>query len=79
LSFFLTILLKNIGRKTLELTNKQASTPARSWNNIEERRHLPEVDCYAELNTWVQRAILEAEENKDFNKKNQFLILLKYL
>ena len=37
------------------------------------------MDYYAELNTWVQRAILEAEKNKDFNKKNQFLILLEDL
>jgi phosphatidylinositol kinase/protein kinase (PI-3 family) len=63
----------------MESASKQASTPARSWNNRVERRHLPKVDYYAELNTWVQRAILEAEKNKDFNKKNQFLILLEDL
>ena len=63
----------------MESTNKQASTPARSWNSRAERKHPPKVDYYAELNAWVQRAIVEAEKNKDFNKKNQFLILLKDL
>jgi phosphatidylinositol kinase/protein kinase (PI-3 family) len=63
----------------MESTNEQASTPAHSWNSRAERKHLPKVDYYAELNTWVQRAILEAEKDKDFNKKNQFLVLLRDL
>ncbi len=50
-----------------------------SCSSRREKRHPPKVDYYAELTTWVQRAIQEAEKNKDFNKKNQFLILLKDL
>ncbi|MGA2310069.1 MAG: hypothetical protein ABSG57_11055 [Candidatus Bathyarchaeia archaeon] len=63
----------------MESTNKQASTPVRSWRSRAGIGHPPKVDYYAELNAWVQHAIVEAEKNKDFNKKNQFLILLKDL
>ena len=63
----------------MELVNKQASTPARSLTNRVERRHLPKADYYSELRSWVQHAILEAEKNKDFNKKDQLLSLLKDL
>jgi hypothetical protein len=63
----------------MELENKQISTPAQSWTSRVERRQPPKVDYYSELRSWVQRAILEAEENKDFNKKDQFLNLLKDL
>jgi hypothetical protein len=63
----------------MESASKQASTAMQSCSSRREKRHPPKVDYYAELNTWVQRAIQEAEKNKDFNKKNQFLILLKDL
>lgn len=63
----------------MELTDKQVGTPTRSWTSRAERRHPPKIEYYSELRSWVQHAILEAEENKDFNKKDQFLSLLKDL
>jgi hypothetical protein len=63
----------------MELVDKQVSTPTQSWINRAERRHPPKIDYYCELRSWVQRAILEAEKNKDFNKKDQLLSLLKDL
>jgi len=63
----------------MELVNKQVSTPTQSWISKAERRHPPKIDYYSELRSWVQRAILEAEKNKDFNKKDQLLTLLKDL
>jgi hypothetical protein len=63
----------------MESTNKQSSTPVRSWSSRAGTRHPPKVDYDAELNAWVQHAIVEAEKNKDFNKRNQFLILLRDL
>jgi len=61
----------------MEPASKQGSTLTRLCNSGTEKRHLPKAAYYAELNTWVQRDVQEAEKNKDFNKKNQFLILLK--
>jgi hypothetical protein len=63
----------------MELVNKQLSTPTQSWISRAERRHTPKMDYYSELRSWVQRAILEAEKNEDFNKKDQLLSLLKDL
>lgn len=63
----------------MELADKQVSTPTQSWTNRAEKRHPPKIDYYSELRSWVQRAILEAEKTKDFNKKDQLLILLKEL
>jgi hypothetical protein len=63
----------------MELADKQVSTPTQSWTSRAERRHPPKIDYYSELRSWVQRAILEAEKTKDFNKKDQLLILLKEL
>jgi hypothetical protein len=65
--------------ETVESTSKQASTPVRSWSSRVGIRHPPKVGYYAEFNAWVQHAIVEAEKNIDFDKKNQFLILLKDL
>jgi hypothetical protein len=65
--------------KTMELIDKQVSTPTQSWTSRAERRQSPKIDYYSELTSWVQRAILEAEKNKDFNKKDQLLSLLKDL
>lgn len=65
--------------KTMELIDKQVSTPTQSWTSRAERRHPPKKDYYSELRSWVQRAILEAEKNKDFDKKDQLLTLLKDL
>jgi hypothetical protein len=63
----------------MELADKQVSTPAQSWTSRAERSHPPKIDYYSELRSWVQRAILEAERNKDFDKKDQLLTLLKDL
>ena len=63
----------------MESANKQVSTPVKSWVCKVERRHIPKVDHYSELRSWVQCAILEAERNEDFNKKDQLLSLLKDL
>jgi hypothetical protein len=63
----------------MELTDNKANTSAQSWTNRAERRHLPNVDYYSELRSWLQRAILEAEKTKNFNKKDQLLTLLKDL
>jgi hypothetical protein len=62
----------------MELVNKQVSTPTRSWTS-RAGRHASKVDYYSELRSWVQHAILEAEKNKDPNKKDQLLSLLKDL
>jgi len=63
----------------MELIDKQVSTPTQLWLSRVERRHLNQVDCFSELKSWVQHAILEAEEKKDFNKKGKLLNLLKDL
>jgi len=63
----------------MELTDNRASKSAQSWTNRVERSHLPKADYYSELRSWLQRAILEAEKTKNFNKKDQLLILLKDL
>ncbi len=63
----------------MESVNKQINTPVKSWTCRVEGRHTPKIDYYSELKSWVQRAILEAERNKDFNKKDQLLSLLKDL
>jgi hypothetical protein len=63
----------------MKLANKQLSRSAQSWINKVERRHQPKVDYHSELRDWVQHVILEAEKNKNFNKKDQFLSLLKGL
>ena len=63
----------------MELVDKQISKPAQNWPSRAERRHSPKVEYYSELRSWVQQVILEAEKNKDFDKKDQFLSLLEEL
>ena len=63
----------------MELIDKQVSAPTQSWLSRVERRHPNQVDCFSELRSWVQHAILEAEEKKDINKKGKLLNLLKDL
>ncbi len=63
----------------MELVEKPISTPTRSWTRRVERRHSLKVNYYSELRSWVQRAILEAEKKKDFNKKAKLLNLLRDL
>lgn len=63
--------------KTVKLTDKQVSMPVQSWISRAERKHQPKVDCYSELMVWLRHAILKAEKNKNFNRKDKLLILLK--
>ena len=63
----------------MKLANKQLSRSAQSWINRVDRRHPPNVGYHSELRDWVQHVILEAEQNKDFEKKSQFLSLLEDL
>ena len=63
----------------MRLANKQLSRSVQSWINRVERRHPPKVGYHSELRDWVQQVILEAEKNKAFEKKEQFLSLLKDL
>jgi hypothetical protein len=60
-------------------TVKQVSTPTHSQIKRVKRRQQVNVDYFSELRSWVQHAMLESEENKDFNKKSKFLDLLKDL
>ncbi len=63
----------------MKLANTQLSRSAQSWIKRVKRRHPPKVDYHSELRDWVQHVIMEAEKNKDFKKKGQFLSLLKDL
>jgi len=63
----------------MELANTQVSAPVRSWLSRVERRHPAQVDYFSELRSWVQHAILEAEDKKDLNKKGKLLNLLEDL
>jgi hypothetical protein len=63
----------------MELADKQVGAPIQSRINRVERSRQVKEDCFSELRSWVQHAILEAEEKKDFNKKGKFLNLLKDL
>jgi hypothetical protein len=63
----------------MKSADKHVSTAARSWSNRADRRHSAIVDYSSELRSWVQCAILDAEEMKDFDKKGRFLSLLEDL
>ncbi|HKZ94970.1 MAG TPA: hypothetical protein VJ249_10395 [Candidatus Bathyarchaeia archaeon] len=63
----------------MELTDKHANTSTQSWINRAQRNHPNKVDYSSELESWLQSAMLEAEEKKDFNKKGKLLSLLKDL
>ena len=63
----------------MKLANAQLSRSAESWIKRVERRHPPKVGYHSELRDWVQHVIMEAEKNKNFKKKGQFLDLLKDL
>jgi hypothetical protein len=63
----------------MELVDKYESTPAQPSTCKAERKYPLKVNCYSELRSWVQHTILEAERNKDFNKKDRFLSLLNDL
>ena len=63
----------------MKLANKQLSRSAQSWINRVDRRRPSNVGYHSELRDWVQHVILEAEQNKNFEKKGQFLSLLEDL
>jgi hypothetical protein len=63
----------------MKLASKQVSRSSQSWTKRVKRRRQPKVDFHSELRDWVQHVILEAEKNKDFKKKEQFLSLLEDL
>jgi hypothetical protein len=71
--------LKKYEVKTMELAEKQVSASTRLWISRAQRKHPRKIDYDSELRSWLQHAILEAEKNKNFNKKNQLLILLSDL
>jgi hypothetical protein len=76
---FLAILLKNIEVKNMETMNQRLNRSTQAWTKKVDRKHPLKVDYYPELKSWVQHAILEAEKNNDFSKKDQLLDLLKDL
>jgi len=63
----------------MRLANKQLSRSVQSWIKRVERMHPPKVGYHSELRDWVQHVIIEAEKNKNFEKKSQFPSLLKDL
>ena len=63
----------------MKLANTQLSRSAQSWIKRVERMHPPKGGYHSELRDWVQHVILKAEKNKNFEKKSQFLDLLKDL
>ena len=65
--------------KNMEIMKERSNRSARSRTNRAERKHSVEASFYPELRRWVQHAILEAEKNGNFEKKDQFLSLLKEL
>ena len=77
--FYLDYSTKKREVKIMKLANKQLSRSAQSWIRRVEGRHQPKVGYHSELRDWVQHVILEAEKDKDFKKKDEFLSLLKDL
>ncbi len=59
---------------TMELVRKHACARVRMKTADPD-----ESRFYSELRNWVNGAIFEAEKNKDFDKKNRFMSLLKEL
>jgi hypothetical protein len=62
----------------MELVNERKKS-TQAWTDRVQRRHVPRVNYYSELRSWVQYVIREAEKNEDSVKKEQFLSLLKDL
>jgi len=63
----------------MKLKNTQLSRPTQSWIKRRDRKPQIKVGLHSELRDWVQHVIMEAEKNKDFKKKDQFLSLLEDL
>ncbi len=62
----------------MELMNANIGTSRSPWSRM-GRKHLIRADYHSELRKWLLRAILEAEKERDFGKKDQLLCLLKDL
>jgi hypothetical protein len=65
--------------KNVKSANKKLIRSAQSWISRVEKRPPLNVDYNSELRDWLHHVILEAEKNKNFEKKDQFLSLLKEL
>jgi len=63
----------------MELTERHENMPSRSWTRRADKKYLPDADYCSELRSWLQHAILEAEKNKNFDKKDELIILLREL
>ena len=63
----------------MELTERHENMPSRSWTRRTDGKHLSDADYSSELRSWLQHAILEAEKNKNYDKKDELIILLKEL
>lgn len=63
----------------MEIENKQLSKSTQSWIKRIERKDSSRLDYHSELRNWIECVILQTEKNKDFQKKNQFISLLKDL
>jgi len=61
----------------MKLKNIQLNRPTQSWIKRRDRKPQIKVDLHSEQRDWVQYVIMEAEKNKDFKKKDQFLSLLE--
>jgi hypothetical protein len=61
----------------MENAHKNANRLGKTCMATMEKAPRPKTDYDAELKTWVQQVILEAEKNNDSEKKNQYLKLLK--
>ncbi len=47
----------------MELSDKQVSTPVKSWVSRAEGEH-PPIASYSEPRSWVKRAVVEAEKRR---------------
>lgn len=65
--------------KTMEVLEEKPNRSTRMWTRRAENEHSTRLDYYGELRSWVQHAILEAEKNRNSEKKDQLLSLLKEL
>ncbi len=61
----------------MKSVNKQLRRSVQSWISRAGSRPSPIVDYNSELRDWLHHVISEAEKNHDFEKKDQFLNLLK--
>jgi hypothetical protein len=59
------------------MENANERTNRRTCVTTMNRSHHLRMNYDAELKTWVQQVILDAEKKKNFKKKSQYLSLLK--